>query len=284
VHFRKSAQRGGARRVVVVTGADAFDKMWEDIARQELQVNDRRLEFTYLSGLPLGRLLEEVAHLPRDTIVLFLTVMRDGTGELFTPRDVAEKVATDSGAPTYSVFPSYFGRGIVGGYMNSFEAFGEQTAAIALRLLSGERPEHMGAALGPEGSYVADARQLQRWSPDKSRLPAGSVVRFRGPSVWVAYRWHIAAAALAIVLQSLLIVALILQRWQTSDCGGRSAAPAHRVGARFPSRNARGVERVHRSRGEPAAGRDIEQRGCRGVAARRRAAPSWRTQGGYCSI
>ena len=203
-----------ARRVVVVTGADAFDKMWEDIARRELQVNDRGLEFNYLSGLPLGRLLEEVAHLPRDTIVLFLTVTRDGTGEIFKSPDVAQKVAADSGAPTYSVFPSYFGRGVVGGYMNSFEAVGEQTAAIALRLLSGERPEHMGAALGPEGSYVADARQLQRWSLDKSRLPAGSVVRFREPSVWVAYRWHIAAAALAIVLQSLLIAALILQRRQ----------------------------------------------------------------------
>jgi signal transduction histidine kinase len=98
--------------------------------------------------------------------------------------------------------------------MNSFEAVGEQTAAIALRLLSGERPEHMGPALGPEGSYVADARQLLRWSLDESRLPAGSVVRFPEPSVWVAYRWQIAAAATAIVLQSLLIAALILQRRQ----------------------------------------------------------------------
>ena len=98
--------------------------------------------------------------------------------------------------------------------MNSFEAAGEQAAAIALRLLSGERPEHMRAALGPEGSYVADARQLQRWSLDESRLPAGTVVGFREPSIWVAYRWHIVAAALAIVLQSLLIAALILQRRQ----------------------------------------------------------------------
>ena len=39
-----------ARRVVVVTGADAFDKMWEGIARRELQVNDRGLEFNYLVG------------------------------------------------------------------------------------------------------------------------------------------------------------------------------------------------------------------------------------------
>ena len=68
---------------MVVSGAGTFDKMFEDIARRELQVNDRGLEFSYLSGLPLGRLLEEVAHLPRDTIILFLTFSRDGTGEIF---------------------------------------------------------------------------------------------------------------------------------------------------------------------------------------------------------
>ena len=96
--------------------------------------------------------------------------------------------------------------------MNSFEAVGERAAAVALRLLAGERPEQVRAALGPEGSYVADARQMQRWNLDESRLPAGSVVRFREPSIWVAYRWYIAAAAAAIVLQSLLIAALILQR------------------------------------------------------------------------
>ena len=203
-----------ARRVVVVTGADAFDKMREGIARRELRVNDRGLEINYWSGLPLGQLLEQVAHLPRDAIVLFLTVMRDGTGETFKPPDVAQEVAAASGAPVYSVFGSYFGRGVVGGYMNRFEAVGERTAAIALRLISGEQPEHLRAALGPEGWYVADARQLQRWSLDESRLPAGTVVGFRELSIWVAYRWHIAAAAIAIVLQSLLIVALILQRRQ----------------------------------------------------------------------
>jgi len=201
-----------ASQVVVVSGAGTFDKTFEDIARRELQVNDRGLEFSYLSGLPLGRLLEEVAHLPRDTIILLLSFSRDGTGELFRPPDVAPKVAAVSTAPMYSVFGVYAGRGVVGGYMNSLEAVGERAAAVALRILAGERPEQVRAALGPEGSYVADARQMQRWNLDESQLPAGSVVRFREPSIWIAYRWYIAAAAAAIVLQSLLIAALILQR------------------------------------------------------------------------
>ena len=201
-----------ARRVVVVSGAAPYDKMLAGLAGRELQVNGRGLEINYLSGLPLGRLLEEVAHLPKDTIVLYLTVFRDGAGESFKQPDVVQKVAAASGAPVYSVFGSYFGRGIVGGHIVSFEAAGDQAAAVALRLLSGERPEQVGTALGPEGSYLADVRQLQRWNLDESRLPAGTIVRFREPSIWDLYHWHITAAALVIIVQSVLIAALILQR------------------------------------------------------------------------
>ena len=176
-----------ADRVVIVTGADAFDKMWEDIARQEVQTNATDLQFDHLSGLPLPQLLEKVARLPRDTIVLFLSVMRDGDGQTFRPPDVARRVAAAASAPVYSVFPSYFGLGVVGGYMNSFEAVGAQTAVIARRLLSGESPQHVRTVLGPKGHYLADWRQLQRWGLAESRLPPGSVARFRERSVWTRY-------------------------------------------------------------------------------------------------
>ena len=217
--------------MVIVTGADAFDKMWEDIARREVQTNATDLQFDHLSGLPLPQLLEEVARLPRDTIVLFLSVMRDGAGQTFRPPDVAGKVAAAASAPVYSVFPSYFGLGLVGGYMNSFEAVGDQTAVIALRLLSGEPPQQVRAALGPEGNYLADWRQLQRWGLAESRLPTGSVVRFREKSAWESYRWYIMGGAALIVLQALLISSLLLQRaarrHAERDLQRKSAALAH---------------------------------------------------------
>src|SRR5262249_36735318 len=94
---RQLQPRAGS--VVIVTGADAFDRMWEDIARKDLQPKLAGLEVKYLSGLPLSALLDQVAHLPSDTIILFLTVMRDGAGQ--TPRspDVAQQVAIAAAAP-----------------------------------------------------------------------------------------------------------------------------------------------------------------------------------------
>ena len=220
-----------ADRVVIVTGADAFDKMWEDIARREVQTNATDLKFDHLSGLPLPQLLEKVARLPRDTIVMFLSVLRDGDGQTFRPPDVAGKVAAAASAPVYSVFPSYFGLGVVGGYMNSFETVGAQTAVIARRLLSGESPQQVRAARGPKGHYLADWRQLQRWGLAESRLPAGSVVRFREKSVWESYRWYVMGGAVVIVLQALLISSLLLQRaarrHAERDLQRKGAALAH---------------------------------------------------------
>jgi hypothetical protein len=122
-----------ARRVVVVSGADAFDRMWEDIIRKDLQAQFAGLEVSYLSELPLQQLLSEMARLSPDTIVLYLTMFKDGAGAIHRPPDVVQSVATAATAPTYGFFPSYFGRGVVGGYMNSFEAVGAQTAALAAR-------------------------------------------------------------------------------------------------------------------------------------------------------
>ena len=62
------------------------------------------------------------------------------------------------------------------------------------------------------GTPQFDWRELQRWGISEARLPAGSVVLFRQPSVWVQYRSYIVGAALLVVLQSALIAGLVVQR------------------------------------------------------------------------
>jgi signal transduction histidine kinase len=158
-------------------------------------------------------MLAELSRLSPDTIVMFLSMFRDGAGTMHRSPDVAQSVATAAAAPTYGFFPSYFGRGVVGGYMNSFEAVGEQTAALALRMLAGAAAQQ--AQLddrSPKGAYLVDWRQLQRWDLDESRLPPGSSVRFRERTLWEAYRWHIVAAVALVMAQAMLIAMLLLQR------------------------------------------------------------------------
>jgi len=57
-----------------------------------------------------------------------------------------------------------------------------------------------------------DWRELRRWGLSERDLPASSIVLNRTPSLWEAYRWHIAVAAGLIAAQGVLISALLLQR------------------------------------------------------------------------
>jgi signal transduction histidine kinase len=203
-----------ARRVVVVSGSDAFDTMWEGIVRNKMRPQFEGLEVTFLSGLPLPQLLGELSRLSPDTIVLYLSMSRDGAGDILRSPDVAQRVAAAATAPTYGFFASHFGRGVVGGYMNSWAAVGGQTAAVAARLLAGAKAQQVRSDLSPGGAYLVDWRELHRWDLRESRLPPGSDVRFREQTLWSEYRWRIVAVAAALLLQTILIMMLFVQRRQ----------------------------------------------------------------------
>jgi PAS domain S-box-containing protein len=201
-----------ARQLVVVTGAAPFDKRWDAVAREKLRPYADRLEMTHLSGLPLSRLLHELAQLLPGTIVIYLTIFQDGSGERFIPRDLTAALSAAASAPLYGVYDTFLGRGIVGGYIESFEAIGSEAARLALRILAGEPPESLPPGAVETQAFMVDWRQLRRWGLDEANLPPGTIVRFEEPSLWQRYRRQIVAVIAILMLQSALIFALLVQR------------------------------------------------------------------------
>ena len=62
------------------------------------------------------------------------------------------------------------------------------------------------------GNPIFDGRELERWGVLDSRLPPGSIVRYRAPSLWSAYRGMVLTAIAVLTVQSLLIAGLLYQR------------------------------------------------------------------------
>ncbi|HEX2933262.1 MAG TPA: hypothetical protein VHV54_26270, partial [Candidatus Binatia bacterium] len=203
-----------ARRIVVVSGTSPYDRNWQHRAREALKAYESRLEVSYWSGLSLQQLLENLRELPADAIVLYLSFSDDGAGHTYSPADIAKRIAAASAAPVYGVLETYLGQGIVGGAFPTFEAHGKVAGQVALRVLAGEKPENIAVQSSPLAVAIVDWRELGRWGISESRLPAGSVVRFRSPSVWKEYRWYIIAALAIITVQGALIVGLLLHRRQ----------------------------------------------------------------------
>src|SRR5262249_9433228 len=92
-----------------------------------------------------------------------------------------------------------------------FRSHGVRAAELAARVLDGERPPPTSEGTN---ALVFDWRQLKRWSIDERRLPAGSIVRFREPSVWDSYKRYIVGTAILLVVQTGLIVGLLVSRAQ----------------------------------------------------------------------
>ena len=81
-----------------------------------------------------------------------------------------------------------------------------------IAILKGESPAVIRIPPRLQGVAAFDGRQLRRWNISEARLPAGSDVRFRGPSLWSDYKREVLGGPSALILQSLLIVGLLHQR------------------------------------------------------------------------
>ncbi len=200
------------KRLVLVTGAGPWDRAWEKRLRQEtLNLRDR-VQLEFLSGLPTTQLLQRLSTLPKETVVFTPSYFNDGTGAAVIPRQVVEAMAAKSTAPVYVAYDTYVGTGAVGGVIPTFDAIGRQTGQIVAALLEGKSPATLQLPRVLEGEPLVDWRQVRRWGIDEKLLPAGTVVRFKLPSIWERDRWYIIGALTIIALQALLIVGLLLHR------------------------------------------------------------------------
>jgi len=199
------------QRVYVITGKSKFDVQWQTEARRTFQAFQGRAEFTHLAALPMADLLKQVAEVPPNSILYYIHVFEDGNGKILIPAEVLQQVASHAHVPIYGHMDTYVGRGIVGGRVCSFEAAGQNAAAIGKRILESERPETIAAGAN-DNPYMFDWRQLRRWGISEANLPPGSIVRDHEPNFWDIYRWHILGVISLCIVEALLIVALLVQR------------------------------------------------------------------------
>ncbi len=201
-----------ARNIYVVGGTAAYDQSW----KRRLQPMLSRLKDPYTSH---GSTIFRCPGFSRRS----LSYRR--IRSCCTPRSLSmpkakrgpihrwpRQVAAASAAPVYGYLETYLGVGVVGGAIPDFAAHGRDAARLALRVLNGEPASTIPVTPALPAKCVVDERAMRRFGIDQNLLPSDCDVRFRTPSVWREYRWHMLAALAAIALQSLLIAALIVQR------------------------------------------------------------------------
>jgi len=194
--------------VVVVAGTSDFDTRLLLQAQKEFRPYENRVSFTYLAELPLEQLLSTLSLLPSRDIVLYLTLFQDGIGQPLVPHEVVERVSSVASVPVYGFLDQYLGRGIVGGSLYSSSTVGAEAAKMALPLLTGATPPQKFVEVF-SNKIAFDWRQMQRWGISENRLPPGSEILFREPTVWQRYSWQIALTITIILVQAGLISVML---------------------------------------------------------------------------
>ena len=200
------------RQVFMVAGSGLLNEFWRRELEEEFRRFQDRLTFVWSEELSLQEILRRCASLPRDSAIFYLTFATDAQGGAYADERVLSQLHARANAPLFGMQSVYFGFGVVGGTMMSIDNLVRNAADVVIRLLNGEPPRSINVPPERPSPPVFDWRELQRWGIAESRLPAGSIVRYRSPSVWQAYRGTVLSAVGVLAVQSLLIVGLLHQR------------------------------------------------------------------------
>jgi two-component sensor histidine kinase len=198
--------------IAVVLGGSALSKIWLAETQRDFERFSDRIRFTWLNELSLEEMKERVAALPPRSAIFFGELYVDAAGIPHERHTALTSLHAAANAPIFGLFDTQLNRGIVGGPLVSIPEMSRRAAATALRILDGEAPENIETKPVEAGSPVYDFRELKRWGIKESRLPPGSTVLFRPPSVWQEYRAPLAIGLGVVALQAALIGGLFLQR------------------------------------------------------------------------
>lgn len=172
-------------------------------------------ELDYWIGLPIQEMCSMAERASEDSLILYLVHDRDKDGRSFaTPQEVVAQLAEASAVPIFGLYDTLMGSGVLGGVMAPVEGQGRKAGSLAAQILNGRSPADLSFTNTGDNSVLLDWRQLKRWNIAENRLPNQATLLFRQPTLWETYWHYLLGVLFALVLQSVLIAGLWINRKQ----------------------------------------------------------------------
>ena len=199
------------RKIFVVLGSSDREKRTATAFRRDVAGLASPVEFVYLDALTLPQMLEQVASLDAQAAVLYIYVFKDAAGNVFVPAREVSAFSKAAKVPVYVMYGVFMGQGGVGGYVMSTELLGAKAAEHALLRLQGKASDARIIEV-QNVEYQFDWRQLKRWGIGEQKLPPDSKVLYRELTVWEQYQNYLLGVFALILLLSLLVAGLLINR------------------------------------------------------------------------
>jgi signal transduction histidine kinase len=201
------------KAIAIIIGNSPNERFWVGEQKRTLgPLLENKVELIFYNERPFEEILKEVASLPPHSAIIFQQLWTDGAGAIYGDKEPLKRISEVANAPIFSFDQSHFNGEIVGGPMFSPAEGARPIAAVAVRILGGEKASGIKVPPIEFSAPKYDWRQLKRWNISESRLPTGSEILFREPTAWQRYSWQILLTLAVILAQAGLISALLNAR------------------------------------------------------------------------
>ena len=197
--------------VTVVVGTSPVEKFWKEAIGKELEPLADRIRLSWTDHLSFEEFLKQARTLPPNSAIFWELMIVDAAGVVHEGGTALSRLHAVANAPIFSYDESFFGREIVGGPLLLVVDSSRQTAAVAARILNGEKAGEIRVPPVQFASPMFDWREMQRWGIGENRLPPGSQIYFRDPTLWSQYRWLLILIASVILTEAALIIGLLYE-------------------------------------------------------------------------
>jgi signal transduction histidine kinase len=200
------------KQVFMVVGNGPIREFWRHRLEEQFRQFRGRVTFDWFDDLTFPAIVRRSSSLPGNSAIYFITLGTDASGAAYADERVLADLHASANAPLFAANDVFLGHGIVGGSLLANDELSRRTSDVAYRILTGTSPGDVRVPPQLPGQPVFDWRELERWNIPESRLPEGSLVKFRDPTLWHAYRGTVLTAIGALLIQAMLIVGLLLER------------------------------------------------------------------------
>ena len=162
------------------------------------------IHFIQFQNMTMGEIIEKVATLDKETLILLMTLNVDREQVVFSYEESSDLISARSSVPIYGTWDFYLGHGIVGGLMTSGYHQGKVAAELAERIvLGGEQPKDIPVITESINHYMFDYHDMIKAGVREEHLPAGSMIVNKPVSFYDRYKrlvWFLAATFIVLLL------------------------------------------------------------------------------------
>lgn len=154
-------------------------------------------------------ILNTVADLDKDSIVLLTTYYSDVNNTLFEMDFVNRKVSEYSSVPVYQLYDFGLNNGVIGGSLLSGKKQGEAAASLAVQILDGAAPEDFSIVTSVANRTMFDYKQLKRFDIPLSSIPEDAEFINKPFSFYETYKTIVLSVIAAFTALLLFVVILL---------------------------------------------------------------------------